>query len=452
MKQPLSHTILFYLLPCLLVICQSCVVQQLDQAPYKHTTYYRQTVDALQQQPHVNAAGDTLQVGWAKVNITPPAGTPLAGYGKRLGMKYTVVHDSVWVRTFAFDNGKNQAYFVALDMLIAPMSVAAALEEEYPRLNLQPDQVYLSATHTHSSFGGWGKKVAGRIMAGKYKKEVVNQTVQRIIQSIQLARQNQQPAKVGYGTANGAALVKNRLTGVAAERDTTLRYLKFERSDGTTAILCSFSAHATILPSMQPVLSGDYPAVLVRELEQHVSFAAFSAGAVGSHSSVYHHGDSFESTEEVGQNLAKRILAAVPETPVSFTSDLSTKRVPLCLPEPHWRIGENKRFAPGLFYTFFGRYNAYLNSLQIGPVVMLGVPADYSGEFIPALAAHARKQQKHVMVTGFNGSYLGYIIPDAHYKLKKYEARAMNFYGPTAGSYITEILHRLLSLHQSKAP
>ena len=441
-SQPLH---LPYMLFVLLQVCQSCVVQKLDNTPFLETDYYKKTVATWDTLPEAQTEGDTLKIGWAKVNITPPVGTPLAGYGKRRGMKYTAVHDSVWVRTFAFDNGTNQAYFVTLDMLIAPMSVVAALEHEYKTVGLRPEQVYLSATHTHTSFGGWGKKLAGRIMAGKYKKEVVRQTAQHILQSIKQAQAHATPVRVGYGTTSGAAFVRNRQTGSETALDTTIRFMKFERQNGDQAILCTFSAHPTILPSMQPILSGDYPVMLVQTLEKEVGFAAFSAGAVGSYSSRYTHGDSFESTEEVGTGLATAILEKSAKTRTQYTTTLHSQRLPLYLPEPHWRIGEHKRHSPGLFYTFFGRYDAYLNRLQIGNTVLLGVPADYSGEFMDDLEVTATQAKKNVIVTGFNGSYLGYIIPDVHYGLKKYEARAMNFYGPTAGGYLTHLLKLLLS-------
>ncbi|MFD2245512.1 neutral/alkaline non-lysosomal ceramidase N-terminal domain-containing protein [Pontibacter ruber] len=431
----------------LLFVAPSCVVQRLDRTPYQQTSYYTQTLKGLQEQQPATMA-DTLQAGWAKVNITPEVGTPMAGYGKRRGMKYNQVHDSVWVRTFAFDNGKSQTYFVALDMLIAPMEITAALEQKYAAHGLRPEQVYLTATHTHTSFGGWGKKLAGRIMAGKYKKRVVQQTTEKILQSIKLAQANLQPTRFGYGSINAASWVSNRLTGSEAARDTLLRFLKFEQASGSTAILCTFAAHPTILPSMQPILSRDYPGALVYALEQKYDFAAFSAGAVASHRAVYHHGDSFESVQETGQALAQLILAAVPAVKTAYTSRLGSSRLPLYLPEPQWRIGDNHRFAPGLFYTLFGRYPAYLSSLQLGNTIMLGMPADYSGEFMSELEQQAKEQEQHLLVTGFNGGYLGYIIPDEHYKLKKYEARAMNFYGPHSGSYLQEVLRRMIGLYR----
>ncbi|WP_255474035.1 neutral/alkaline non-lysosomal ceramidase N-terminal domain-containing protein [Pontibacter qinzhouensis] len=425
-------------------------MQQIDFSPYQESSYYQQTLQALEHQGPTITTADTLQVGWAKVNMTPPRHNPLAGYGKRRGMKYTSVHDSAYVRTFAFNNGKSQAYLVALDLLITPMAVTEALEKVYPNLGLQPEQVYLTATHTHTSFGGWGKKLMGRIMAGKYDRKIVQATVDRILESLVLAKANQQPARVGYGEIYAAELVANRLTGDAAALDTTMRFLKFEQKGGATALFCSFSAHPTILPSMQPILSRDYPGALVDSLETQVDFAAFAAGAVASHQTKAPHGDSFSSTEAVGRQLASKLLAAEKSVPMAYQQTLGYARVPFELPATQWRSGDTHRFAPFLFRTVFGNYGAYVSSLQIGSMVLLGVPADYSGEYMKQLQPAAQQHNKEVVVTGFNGGYIGYITPEEHYPLKKYETRDMNFYGPYTGTYLTEILQRLLRLHEQK--
>jgi neutral ceramidase len=373
-------------------------------------------------------------------------GSPLAGYGKRKGLRYSTVHDSGWVRTFAFDNGQTEVIFVALDMLIAPMTVAAALEKEYAAMGLSPGQVYLSATHTHSSFGGWGQKLVGRLMAGRYSKQLVQQTTAHIVQSIQLARQNKKPAQLGYGTAYAPQLVRNRLTGSLSGRDTTVRFFKIEQVSGKTAVLATFAAHPTILPSMDPVLSRDYPGELVDRLETRVDFAAFAAGSVGSQAVVAPHGDTYASTAAVGQELAAAISEKLPGVELQHTARLGYTRHNLELPKPQWRLNTNYRFAPFLFNWLFGKYPTYINSMQLGEAVLLGVPADYSGELLHLL----EQQGLPVVVTGFNGGYIGYITPDQHYALKKYETRSMNFYGPQSGSYLTEILRKIVDSYQLK--
>jgi hypothetical protein len=57
----------------------------------------------------------------------------------------------------------------------------------------------------------------------------------------------------------------------------------------------------------------------------------------------------------------------------------------------------------------------------------------------------------NLMVTSFNGSYIGYIIPDQHYDLPHQEARELNWFGPYTGSYVTEMMNRLLDLIVNRA-
>ncbi|MHA6247559.1 neutral/alkaline non-lysosomal ceramidase N-terminal domain-containing protein [Pontibacter sp. CAU 1760] len=434
----------------LLLMLPACLIRPIDDTPFQQTDYYKKAVAELHRAPATITHGDTLRVGWAKINITPPAPAPLAGYGKRLGMAYTEVHDSAWVRTFAFDNGKTEAYFVALDMLITPMLVQQALEKEFPRLGLKPEQVYLSATHSHTSFGGWATDPGIKVMSGGYEEELVQQLTQQILQSMRLARQNLQPTRVGYGSANAGSLVKNRLTESRKARDTALRFLKFERPDGTMAVLSFFSAHPTILPSMQPVLSRDYPGVLVDQLEERLNFAAFAAGPVGSHSAVYFEHDSFESVQTVGESLATILRRTWHQVDTKYVFTLGYDRAPLLLPAPQWRITKNLRLAPFLFNWVFGQHPAYVTSLQIGDIVLLGAPADYSGEFMAALTATGRQNGNPVIVSSFNGGYIGYVTPDQHYDLDEYETRSMSFFGPHTGSYLTFMLQELLQQHTNK--
>ena len=276
----------------------------------------------------------------------------------------------------------------------------------------------------------------------------MQETTARIVQSISSARQSKQPARLGYGIAYAPHLVHNRLTGSMSGRDTTARFIKIEQESGKTAVFTTFSAHPTILPSMAPVLSRDYPGEFVDRLEKEVDFAAFAAGAVGSHGVVPPYGDTFESTAEVGQQLAKAVLQELPEVLMRDTATIGFARLVLELPKPQWRLNTTQHFAPFLFYSLFGKYPAFVNSLQLGNTILLGVPADYSGELLPALERQALVQGQQVMVTGFNGGYIGYITPDKYYELKKYETQSMNFYGPQSGSYLTEILQRILLLYK----
>ncbi len=50
----------------------------------------------------------------------------------------------------------------------------------------------------------------------------------------------------------------------------------------------------------------------------------------------------------------------------------------------------------------------------------------------------------NLVVTSFNGGYIGYITPDKYYDLKRYETRDMNLFGPYNGAYLSEMMQLLL--------
>src|SRR2546428_13687049 len=83
---------------------------------------------------------------------------PLAGYGNRNGRPATGVHDDLYVKAVALRVGDRLGVMLGADALIIPREVAdiasQRLEQE---LKLHREQIYLSATHSHCSLGGWGE-------------------------------------------------------------------------------------------------------------------------------------------------------------------------------------------------------------------------------------------------------------------------------------------------------
>ena len=49
---------------------------------------------------------------------------------------------------------------MARDLLMVPMEGLQELEKAYPARGRKPEQVYLTATHSHTSFGGWERSWA----------------------------------------------------------------------------------------------------------------------------------------------------------------------------------------------------------------------------------------------------------------------------------------------------
>src|SRR5581483_4277020 len=89
-----------------------------------------------------------LRVGAAEVSITPPNGTPLAGYySTRLS---TGVHDDLHAKAIVLRSGDRRAALVACDLVGIPPDIV----EEARRLieastGIPGSNVMISATHSH---------------------------------------------------------------------------------------------------------------------------------------------------------------------------------------------------------------------------------------------------------------------------------------------------------------
>ncbi|CAA9225688.1 MAG: hypothetical protein AVDCRST_MAG95-756 [uncultured Adhaeribacter sp.] len=435
-----------FTLPLMLFLCQSCLTLKLDDTPYQQTNYYQKTRQGILNYaaPEYTLTRDTVQVGWAKVAITPARPVPMAGYGKRKGKKYTQVRDSVYVRAFVFKLGSRKVAWVTADLLIMPMSVTAKLQQLLPARGYNLANTYLTATHTHYSIGGWGRKPAGRLMAGKYSPVMVKYIADAITQAIERAEATAAPARMAYQQINAPEYVYNRLVGEQGGLDPFIRLLQIQKNSGERALLVTYAAHATSVSSQDLRLSAEYPGALVKALEQRLALnmAAFGAGAVGSHGPRAPD-QEYEKVQNLANGLADRIQENIPKGVLAYQTQLQSAYYPLYLPNPQWRAGE-RRFRPWLFYTVFGKYPAGISALQIGPVVFLGTPCDFSGELLPELTATAARQQQQLIVNSFNGGYIGYVTPEKYFTLKKYETRDMNFFGRYTGTYLQEMMQLII--------
>src|SRR5215469_2540192 len=97
----------------------------------------------------VSIAGATLKAGVARVEITPPIGLSMYGYGNRKGTS-TGILDPLMARVLVLEVGEQRLALVVLDLgrVLAPAWV------ERLRANAQKScgmsYVLVVATHTHS--------------------------------------------------------------------------------------------------------------------------------------------------------------------------------------------------------------------------------------------------------------------------------------------------------------
>ncbi len=441
-----------------LAVLSLFVFTTVDRTPYKDMAYYKRTMSELKKATatQLSMEGDTLKVGWAKEGLLPDKPLPLAGYGVRHGALHEGIHDSLWVRSFVFDNGIQKIAYVSLDLLIVPMEVTQLLPQALDSLGFSMNTVFLTATHSHCSIGAWGTGMAGQLFAGEYDPDVVRFITKAIATSISNAKRKTSPARIGYAEIEAGNLVTNRLVGdQEGTIDPWIRVVKINQNSGKTAILSSYSAHATCLHHSFRQVSGDYPGELCRNLEKlpGVDFAAFSAGAMGSMTSLTHNISGWPKVEYFAGQLTNQIHSTQNFMPTSFESTLGSFHANIYLREAHFRVSENIRVRPWVFERLFGGYPTQITSFRVGNILFVGTPCDFSGELVAPLSKQARDAGLELIVTSFNGGYAGYITKDEWYDRDSYETRVMNWFGPYNGAYFTEVILKMIEYHsQSTKP
>ncbi|MFN8354536.1 MAG: neutral/alkaline non-lysosomal ceramidase N-terminal domain-containing protein [Spirosomataceae bacterium] len=434
----------------LVIVVTAITLAPVDDTPFHQTDYYKTYRANLTKLSQVKAPAATsaIRAGWSKINLTPAYTTPTAGYGARKGHHWSVVMDSIFVRAIVLDNGATKAAMVSADLLIIPPAVSEQLKQRLPSIGFSWDHVYLGATHSHNSIGGWAEGYTGELFAGPYEVRIVEHITNKILEAIQVASKQMAPVQLGYGQMYQADMMRNRLVGDKGTLDPFIRLLKLQKDSGESALICTYAAHATTLDAHQEkILSRDYPGVLVDSLERKsASFAMFMAGAVGSmapleeekNDTLQMRNEAIGLQIEIEHNLSRIKLAP--------DSSLNILTLPLPLREPHARISAGWRFRPWVFKKLFGDYSVDLKALRIGDVVFVGTPCDFSGELVNDFQADATKKGTNLLITSFNGGYVGYITPDKYYDMDAYETRTMNWYGPYNAAYFEEAIRALLTL------
>lgn len=422
--------------------------EKVDRTPYREMSYYKEMMTQLDtfQLDTVVQKGDYFKAGWSKKNITPAYLPVLAGYGLR--DKTTSIHDSVFVRAFVFDNGKNKAAFISVDLLIFPPVIEERLRIRTRNMGYKAENLYLSATHTHHAPGGWAEGSAGEILAGNYNEKYVNQVVDAIVDAIKEAEETLEEAETGLGLFDGTNFVRNRINMPDSKIDPWVRVLKIRKKSGKEAALIVYSAHATCLKMNYTCLSGDYPGRMVSELEKmkKVEFALYAAGMVGSHTPKQTMQDLENEflVNDYGDSLAKLISKGIDSINLHSGNELCSTMLDLPLREPHLKISKDWRVRPWLFKFLFGAFDPKIRILKINDVLFIGTPCDFSGELMKDFEVLSKERNCKLVITSFNGGYIGYINVDKYYDEDKAEVRDMNWFGPYNQAYFTEIIQRIL--------
>jgi len=171
----------------------------------------------------------------------------------------------------------------------------------------------------------------------------------------------------------------------------------------------------------------------------------YLAGAVGS---MGPEEEASKTDWEQLNLLATGLETAIQQNSISLPLKQNLQVMTLHLPmrEPQWRFAKDWCFRHWLWTKLYGDYNNEVKMLRLGNLVMVGLPCDFSGELMKDLTDYAATKGKQLMVTSFNGGYVGYITKDSYYDQPGYENRIMNWFGPGNAAYFSEVVRKLVDL------
>ena len=385
-----------------------------------------------------------LEIGWAKVELTPPFSTPLAGYGKRFGKASTGVHDPLFARALIISGNGEKIAVVSADLLL----IHRELREEVAKrvAPLQLSSLLLCATHTHSGVGGyWDNFIAETLGMGWYERRILDFLVERLVAAIRQANDKLIRAKMGRTVEVFHDLSINRRhrgKAVASE----IAVIRFDSLDGKPqAAIVNFAAHPTILGPDNRLVSADYPGVVSRVLEKHVSVALFAPGAAADLTPrrVIRSRDKFQSVDAYGNKVGALAVRMLDGTRTSERASLKSRTLDVQLPQATTAgaMGDSLAFFVDPMFRRFVPHTTRLQAVALNSDVLTAWPGEVASDFQQALNKVDRKSanggSRWIFSTA--NDHIGYIQTEQEYALGGYET-SLSLFGPELGSRLLKHL------------
>ncbi len=433
-------------------------------AGFEGTGYFKNDmarIDKAVTQCKITDKPGSLKVGWGTAMITPPIGTPLAGYSARNSKPSTGVHDELYVKAIAFSDGEDTAVVVGADMLLVPPNIAEPVREQVAKETpLTASNIFFTASHSHDSVGGFSPGLVAEFSFGKYNPAIPPMLIKAFTSAIVDAYKSMEPAKLAHGDIDAPQFIHNRTRDAGV--DPVLNWLLVEKANGKRCFVMRYSAHPTILDDDNMQFSAEYPGYLQLAIEKATGATAiYLGGGVGSMSpSAPDAPTAFDKCEALGNALAQLVLQATQAPAFVSNADVVSIGVPLDLPPFQMRLLSTKwRLSPLARYIAGLRSTGWMTAVKVGDIVFVNAPGDFSGEIVATWRQLAAKKGFDLWGSGFSGEYAGYISPDRYYQEvtdKKgnpaYETGVLSWLGPHMEGFFTALMEHMVDVMGKPTP
>lgn len=396
-----------------------------------------------------------LRAGVAKVDITPPPGVRMWGYGNRKGPS-TGTLDPLYARVLVLEAGDKRLALVALDLgrPFGPASIATL--RDAARKSSHINYLVVVASHTHS----------GPVIKDEYPEGVPaweTSALEKISKAIDQAAGELVEARLGVGTGvtyighnrlrdNPDGTVtwfeRNTTKVPTAPVDPTVMVLRVDATNGKPmAILVNYACHAVVFGPDNLQYSADYPGVMTKTVEQAFDgqpLCFFLQGAPGDINPYYAvtplQQDAIKWRDWTGGHLgeeAARVAKSIktetePDSSIDFAEDILNFHL-------RW---DPEKFRQGLLAAFgphvFDDYGSRITSEMKLPVTtilinrqiaFMGMPGEPFVDF--QRNWRDRCPVRHAFFLGYANGYYGYF--------PTIRAASMGGYGAASSSTWVEV-------------
>ena len=396
--------------------------------------------------------------GVAKTDITPPIGTPLAGYGARRAQPSTGVHDPTEARALILDNGTEKIALVSVDhlgfdhgMVDRIRAIASAAT------HISPDHMFIMSSHTHSGGGAFMEMLPllANVLAGKFDPKIRAIYEQRTAEAIIEANKTMKPVRIGFGAGEARGISRFRSTwppNGPVDPEVGVIRIDSTATGKPLAVLINFAAHPTVLGAENMTFSADFVGYARNAVEKMSGAGAMAIFANGAQGTIAPHAfqgdDAWQRAENVGTILAAEAFKVMLMIKLQDSVDIKLVRTPLTL-----KIVPTSVFPPTMSYP--PSYESEINAISFdNRIAFVAIP----GELGSILNFQVKERGKMLgfektFLLGLTNDALGYIISEDEYRHKTYES-TISLFGPQFGSFIAnesfQLLERLRPVEKKK--
>lgn len=419
-----------------------------------------------------------MKVGFGRVEVTPSIGIRLGGYAHRLGKASNTVHDPLYVHSIFIEVNETELLLVGVDVLGFNKTLVDEIKGEiFRKIGLKDKNVFIMATHTHSSPETITPMWPNTYPYTKDEKRILNEWIEKlkvaVVEASMKAFENSSEAYMKMGTSKAPNLTFNR-TYKNDIVDEEIPYLYLHNRSNDEFIIMNYACHPVC--NVDLGISADYPGVIYAILKEYNINCLFTTGCAGNIDPLKKgRGYMYELGNRLALNVLEDVLRNAVDVDVKEI-DVNDLKVTLNFRNPPDLMKakekfdrtyleckdrlENEEYMWRLLYADEEYEVAKENKVTCetiikilrinGEITLLSTPGEIFVEHGIKIKGYARDRgYKCIIISNYSEDYIGYVPDERAYEISSYEATLARWSRLTMESS-RELISKIIELINNK--